>query len=79
MIVWLTVNGSLEQCRLDDVRDSQTLSIVRSMEMANLTDPGAHEICKQLREGIARLIVESGKYKVVGGAHSEYHSEKTKA
>lgn len=79
MIVWLTVNGSLEQCRLDDVRDSQTLAIARSMEMANLNEPGAHEICTQLREGIARLIVESGKYKVVGGAPSEYRSETTKA
>lgn len=65
MIVWLTINGSLKQCRLDDVRVSQTLAIVQSMEMANLTEPGAHEICKQLREGIARLIVESGKYKIV--------------
>lgn len=79
MIVWLTINGSLKQCRLDDVRDSQTLAIVQSMEMANLTEPGAHEICKQLREGIARLIVESGKYKVVGGTPGEYHSETTKA
>lgn len=79
MIVWLTVNGSLEQCRLDDVRDSQILAIAHSMEMANITDPSAQEICKQLREGIARLIVESGKYKILGGRLGEHHSEKTKA
>lgn len=67
MIYWLTINDALQTCSVDDPQDRNLLAIVHGMTLSSIGDPDLLQYCVTLREGVARLIVESGKYTVVHG------------
>ena len=66
MIVYLDVGGKLEKCHLTNERDAFLLAEVKEFSDRSIWNLDDLESLRAIRKGIAQMIVESGKYKVVG-------------
>lgn len=64
MIFFLEVKGELTKCLIDDPRDESMLLIAMGMVASSTETPEIQAAAVRIQRGIARLIVEAGKFTV---------------
>lgn len=67
MIFHLEVNGELKRCTVDDPDDERMLLLAAGLVSTHARRDLDLAVAQEFQRGIARLIVEAGKFTAVGG------------